>query len=474
MLDDGNKKQFDFNKAGQKGEELSEISSERSPDGSRSFGYSAYTSPVEREYQPFSPQTPSSARRSYPYDDEPRKKKKLGLAKFIAIALVSLALIVISSYATYLFTHYDFQFSSGDGNIKFSLIPKPNRDLNGTSPMPSEVIQTPALTSPVSGVPSGVSWDGTVLSTNTPPDTGSVLSFQDIYKKCVPSIVSVYSEMQGGSSLGTGIIISGSGYLVTNQHVINDSMAITVTLENGSQYFAAVVGEDEQSDLAVLKIDATGLTPAEFGDSQLVQIGDTVVAIGNPVNQSLTMTNGIISAINRNISYNGYTMTLLQTNAAINEGNSGGPLINMYGQIIGITNMKMVSYYSTIEGIGFAIPTNTAKAIVDEILKNGYVAGRPSLGILQSDITVSASIYYGLPKGVYVNGVYKASDAYDKGILRGDIICAVGDTTVKSSDELNEIINSYTAGDTVTLKIYRNSNYFTVDVILADKAKLIS
>jgi len=472
MLDDGKKKRFSFKKTEQKHGELPGISSERFPDEDRSFGYSAYTSPVDRRYQPFSPQTPSSAHHPPPYEDEPRKKKKLGLAKFIAMALTSLALIVISSFATYLFTHYDFQLSSGDGNIKLALIPRAVDDPESTSPLPTEVIQTPAVTSPASGVPSGVSWDGTVLATNTPPDTGITLSFQDIYKKCAPSIVSVYTENQGGSSLGTGIIISNSGYLITNQHVIDDNVAITVTLENGTQYFAAVIGEDEQSDLAVLKIDATGLAAAEFGDSQLVQIGDTVVAIGNPMNQSLTMTNGIISAINRNISYNGYTMTLLQTNAAINEGNSGGPLINMYGQIIGITNMKMVSYYSTIEGIGFAIPTNTAKVIVDEILKNGYVAGRPSLGILQSDITVSASIYYGLPKGVYVSGVYTVSDAYEKGIIRGDIICAVNDTTVKSSDELNEIINAYTAGDTVTLKIYRNGSYYTTDVTLIDKSKL--
>ncbi|NLL46314.1 MAG: PDZ domain-containing protein [Clostridiales bacterium] len=472
MLEDGNnKKKFRFKRTGEKIEKLSDMSSEQFPEEGRSFGYSAYTSPVEREYQPFSPQTPSALNRSHTRDDEPRKKKKLGLARFIAMALTSLALIVVSSFITYLFTHYDFQFSSGDGNIKISLIPRPE-DPVPTAPLPIVQTPSPTPTSGVSGVPSGVSWDGTVLSTNTPPEAGEMLSLQDIYKKCAPSIVSVYSELQGGSSLGTGIIISRSGYLITNHHVIKDSIAVTITLESGDQYFAAVVGGDEQSDLAVLKIDATGLTPAEFGDSQLVQIGDSVVAIGNPVNQSLTMTNGIISAINRNISYNGYTMTLLQTNAAINEGNSGGPLINMYGQIIGITNMKMVSYYSTIEGIGFAIPTNTAKPIVDEILENGYVAGRPSLGVLQSDITISASIYYGLPKGVYVSGVYTVSDAYEKGIQRGDIICAVNDLTVKSSEELSEIINSFVAGDTVTLKIYRNGNYFVVDVVLADKAKL--
>lgn len=470
MLEGGNnKKKFRFKRTGQKIEKPSDISSEQFPEQSRSFSYSAFTSPVEREYQPFSPQTPSALNQGHTRDDEPRKKRKLGLAKFIAMALTSLALIVVSSFITYLFTHYDFQFSSGDGNIKISLIPRVEES-GPSAPLP--VVQTPTPSSGLSGVPSGVSWDGTVLSTNVPPEAGDMLSLQDIYKKCAPSIVSVYSELQGGSSLGTGIIISSSGYLITNQHVIKDSIAVTITLESGDQYFAAVVGGDEQSDLAVLKIDATVLTPAEFGDSHLVEIGDSVVAIGNPVNQSLTMTNGIISAINRNISYNGYTMTLLQTNAAINEGNSGGPLINMYGQVIGITNMKMVSYYSTIEGIGFAIPTNTTKAIVDEILENGYVAGRPSLGVLQSDITISASIYYGLPKGVYVSGVYTASDAYEKGIQRGDIICNVDDLTVKSSEELSEIINSFVAGDTVTLKIYRNGDYFTVDVILADKAKL--
>jgi serine protease Do len=469
MLEDGNKKRkFRLKRTVDRSERPSDFTPER--EGVGSFGYSAYTSPVEREYKPFSPQVPSALPQNYVRDDEPRKKKKLGLAKFIAMALTSLALIVVSSFITYLFTHYDFQFSSGDGNIKISLIPRPEESASVTAPLP--LTQTPTPTAPVPGLPSGVSWDGTVLSMNKPPETGDMLSFQEIYKKCAPSIVSITSELQGGSSLGTGIIISSSGYIVTNHHVIKDSIAITITLENGDQYFAVMVGGDEQSDLAVLKIDASGLTPAEFGDSQLVEVGDTVVAIGNPVNQSLTMTNGIISAINRNISYNGYTMTLLQTNAAINEGNSGGPLINMYGQVIGITNMKMVSHYSTIEGIGFAIPTNVAKAIVDELLKNGYVAGRPALGIIQSDITISAAIYYGLPKGVYVSAVHTDSDAYNKGIQRGDIICAVNDLTVKSSSELTEIINSFTAGDTVSLKIYRHGNYFTVDVVLEDKAKL--
>ena len=264
MLEDGNKKRkFRLKRTVDRSERPSDFTPER--EGVGSFGYSAYTSPVEREYKPFSPQVPSALPQNYVRDDEPRKKKKLGLAKFIAMALTSLALIVVSSFITYLFTHYDFQFSSGDGNIKISLIPRPEESASVTAPLP--LTQTPTPTAPVPGLPSGVSWDGTVLSMNKPPETGDMLSFQEIYKKCAPSIVSITSELQGGSSLGTGIIISSSGYIVTNHHVIKDSIAITITLENGDQYFAVMVGGDEQSDLAVLKIDASGLTPAEFGDS---------------------------------------------------------------------------------------------------------------------------------------------------------------------------------------------------------------
>ena len=471
MLDDKNKSgsdQTDIGKDGQKDK------SDNAHSKSGSYGYSAYTSPAQHEYSPFSPQSPSSLPVS-PENEEPQKKRKTGIAKFITIGIVAFAFIVISVLTTYLFSHYDFELSSGNGVIKFSLIPREEKIYASpaplaTAPLPSGPMPTP-LSTPSETAPANVGWDGTALNISTTPGSG-ILNYQQIYKKCAPSIVSIYSEVGGGSSSGTGIIISESGYIVTNQHVVSAAKSITITLENGKNHFATVVGEDDQTDIAVLKISTQGLTSAEFSDSQNVEVGDAVVAIGNPLNQTLTMTNGIISAVNRNISYNGTMMTLLQTNAALNSGNSGGPLINTYGQIVGVTNMKMTSSYSSIEGIGFAIPISTVKVIVDEILKVGYVSGRPALGIQVADISASASIYYSLPGGVYVNSVKTFSDAYGKGILYGDIICSLNETAITSVYQYNSILNTYKVGDTVKLSVYRGGTYFNIDVIIMDKAKL--
>ena len=192
------------------------------------------------------------------------------------------------------------------------------------------------------------------------PDTGE-LTLQQVYSLCSPSVVAITAETgETGYYWGSGIVMSADGYIITNYHVLDGTKSVKVTLYDDAEYDALLVGFDSISDIAVLKIDASGLTPASFGDSAALHVGDRVVAIGNPLGEELrgTMTDGIISAINRDISYRNHTMTLLQTNAAINEGNSGGPLINLYGQVVGITNMKMMSssFSSTIEGIGLPSP----------------------------------------------------------------------------------------------------------------------
>ena len=250
------------------------------------------------------------------------------------------------------------------------------------------------------------------------------LSLQKIYEKCLPSVVSItaYTADGSGSSWGTGIVLSADGLIVTNTHVIDGCDSVKVALSNGTEYGdAKLIGADGQSDIAVLKIKATGLTPAEFGDSAELQAGDGVAAIGNPLGEEFTgtMTNGIISAINRGIMYNGHVMTLIQTNAAINEGNSGGPLIDMYGHVVGITNMKMMSSYSNIEGIGFAIPASGIAPVVDELVSGGAVTGRPSIGITVGAVTEAVAKHYNIPNGLYVSSVSKGSDAEKQGFRRG-------------------------------------------------------
>ena len=312
-------------------------------------------------------------------------------------------------------------------------------------------------------------------SDTTFSDEEDALCLQDIYSSVIDSVVSISSMTSSGTSSGTGIIMSPDGYVITNHHVITGALVISVLTNDNQEYEAALVGSDEMSDLAVLKIDARGLQAAEFGDSSKLRVGDSVVAIGDPLGVQLrgTMTNGIISAINRDLTVGDRTMTLIQTNAALNNGNSGGPLINCYGQVIGINTVKMSSYYTataSVEGLGFAIPISVAKPIIDELIENGYVAGRPAIGISGDSLPSYYRTYYRLPDGVYVTSVNEGSDAKAKGIREGDIVTAINGERISSIDELNTVKNQYAAGDEVTLTVYRSGTYYEVTVTLVDQA----
>ena len=306
-------------------------------------------------------------------------------------------------------------------------------------------------------------------------ESSDALSLQEIYRQCIGSVVSIMTVTQSGKASGTGIIMSADGYIITNHHVIENAQAVSVLTNDDKEYTASIIGSDETSDLAVLKIEASGLQAAEFGDSSVLQVGDSVVAIGDPLGVTLrgTMTDGIISAINRDLTVNDRTMNLIQTNAALNNGNSGGPLINCYGQVIGINTMKMSNFYSsstTVEGIGFAIPIDTAKPIIDELIEKGYVSGRPAIGIDGETLPATYRIYYRLPEGIYVTRVYASSDAAAKGISEGDIITAINGIDVTTMEQLNRVKNQFTAGQTVTLTIYRSGSSYDVEIILMDRA----
>lgn len=306
-------------------------------------------------------------------------------------------------------------------------------------------------------------------------DEDGALSLQEIYRRCIGSVVSIVTVTPSGKASGTGIIMSEDGYVITNHHVIESAQAVSVLTSDNQEYAASVVGSDETSDLAVLKVEAEGLQAAEFGDSSVLQVGDSVAAIGDPLGTALrgTMTDGIISAINRDLTVNDRTMSLIQTNAALNNGNSGGPLINCYGQVIGINTMKMSNFYSasaTVEGIGFAIPIDTAKPIIDELIEKGYVSGRPAIGIDGETLPATYRIYYRLPQGIYVTRVYRNSDAAAKGVSEGDIITAINGVSVTTMEQLNRVKNQFTAGQTITLTIYRGGVSSDVEIILMDRA----
>ncbi len=320
---------------------------------------------------------------------------------------------------------------------------------------------------------------GTVIGTGTvltiSESTGEELSLPDIYKKVIPSVVSITASIGSSTSTGTGIIMSSDGYIITNYHVVSSAQQIMVLLTDGQEYTACPVGGDETSDIMVLKIDATNLTPAEFGDSDSAEVGDNVVAIGDPLGIELrgTMTDGIICGIKRDVDVGDRTMTLMQTNAALNSGNSGGPLVNMEGQVIGINTIKLSSSgYTTVEGLGFAIPISSAKPIVDELVEKGYVTGRPAFGFDVEQLESRISLYYDLPGKLYIRSVESSSDAYTQGIRAGDIIIAINGQSVTTVDEFNRIKNEYSAGDQVPLTIYRSGHNYEVTVTLMDRADL--
>ncbi|MGI6029063.1 MAG: S1C family serine protease [Candidatus Heteroscillospira sp.] len=303
------------------------------------------------------------------------------------------------------------------------------------------------------------------------------LTIQEVYEKCSPSIVAITAELENGYySWGTGVIFSGDGYIITNSHVLDGAVEAKVTLQDDSEYPARLVGCDSTSDLAVIKIDAEGLTPADFGSSDKLRVGDDVVAIGNPMGEELrgTMTDGIVSAINREVYMDGNTMTLIQTNAQINEGNSGGALIDMSGRVIGITNMKMMSYTSSVEGLGFAIPTSTVKPVVDEILSSGFVAGRPGIGVTVGGIDAASQEEFDIPAGLYVSEVTPGSGADLAGIVPGDIITAADGTEVFTTADLNAAKGDLGVGDIITLTVWRDGEYTDCPVEIMDMNSLFN
>lgn len=317
---------------------------------------------------------------------------------------------------------------------------------------------------------------GSATSTSS---TGGSLS--DVAGAVTPSVVVVTTEQivtdnyfWGGqqvlSGAGSGVILTTDGYIVTNYHVVEGAQQITVTLHDDSTYTATVVGSDQQSDIALLKIDATGLTPAVLGNSDSVQVGEVVIAVGNPMGTlGGTVTDGIVSALNRDISVEGNEMTLMQTSAAISPGNSGGGLFNTNGELIGIVNAKYSD--EDAEGLGFAIPVNTMKTVVQDLLENGYVTGRPALGITVITVgDVQTAMQYGVSSlGVYVNSVDEGPGAEAAGMKAGDRIVSIGTQLVESTDDVTNALKSYNVGDVVEVQVDRGRELITLQVTLGEK-----
>lgn len=270
-------------------------------------------------------------------------------------------------------------------------------------------------------------------------------------------------------SSGSGVIISADGYIVTNNHVVEGANELVVILNTGDEYTAKLVGKDANTDLAVLKIDATELSYAKMGDSSALRVGDTAIAIGNPLGQEFagTTTQGIISGLNRSVTVDNKQLTLIQTDAAINPGNSGGALVNAYGELIGINTAKISS--SSLEGLGFAIPIDEAKPIITDLIDSGYVTGRPVIGIAGRAVTEKDAKAYNLKVGVYVSSMTANSPAYMAGIKIGDIVVECNGTKVETVDDINKIKNKHAPGDEIALKVYRQGSYKNIVVVLGEE-----
>ena len=315
-------------------------------------------------------------------------------------------------------------------------------------------------------------------ATSTSSSTGSLA---DVASAVSPSVVVVTTEQivtdnyfWGGqqvlSGAGSGVILTTDGYIVTNYHVVEGAQQVTVTLHDDSTYTATVVGSDQQSDIALLKIEADGLTPAVLGDSDNVQVGEVVIAVGNPMGTlGGTVTDGIVSALNRDITVEGNQMTLMQTSAAISPGNSGGGLFNTNGELIGIVNAKYSD--EDAEGLGFAIPVNTMKTVVQDLLENGYVTGRPALGITVITVgDVQTAMQYGVSSlGVYVNSVDAGSGAEAAGMKAGDRIVSIGTQLVETTDDVTNALKNYNVGDVVEIQVDRGRELITLQVTLGEK-----
>ena len=285
---------------------------------------------------------------------------------------------------------------------------------------------------------------------------------------CSATSTNIFGQQTQTASSGSGFIITEDGYVVTNYHVVSGASSVQVTLYNGDTYDATVIGGDSDYDVAVLKINASGLQPVTLGESADVNVGDTVLAIGNPLGElTFSMSQGIVSSCDRAINVDGTPFNMIQVDCSINPGNSGGPLMNLYGEVVGIVSAKYSTYSSTtVEGLGFAIPIDDVKSIITDIMENGAVTGKAymavTVGTMNSQMAAQYSI--DIDQGVFVYSVVKGGAGDKAGLRLGDVITKMGDTTLTSRQDLSAALKSYRAGDTATLTVFRDGSYITTDI----------
>jgi len=402
-----------------------------------------YQNPYEYTYTPY--QQP-------PRPQKIKKKRTLSAGAAIVLCVCTLLLSCASGF---------FGAYVAIQNMESPVLPTPSVPNDETSDKDPSVIYQ-SSSSPTDGMSS----------------SGGTSSYYNVANAVKSSVVEITTEFRVNSyfqyitsGAGSGVIITDDGYIITNNHVISDSSAsgngfaetITVRLTSGEEYPARLIGADADSDIAVIKIDVTSLPHAVIGNSDKLGVGEEVVAVGNPLGElGGTVTNGIISALNREIDVDGTTMNLLQTNTAINPGNSGGGLFNMNGELIGIVNAK--SSGSAIEGLGFAIPINEAVRVSEELIANGYVTGKPYIGVEFYTVTsTTQALYYNLPGlGIYVTHLEKGLN--DKALKVGDRVIAIDEKEINDFSDIASIVKSHEVGDKIMFSVYRSGKLIQVEV----------
>mgnify|MGYP004692890025 FL=1 len=285
---------------------------------------------------------------------------------------------------------------------------------------------------------------------------------------CSATSTNIFGQQTQTASSGSGFIITEDGYVVTNYHVVSGASSVQVTLYNGDTYDATVIGGDSDYDVAVLKINASGLQPVTLGESADVNVGDTVLAIGNPLGElTFSMSQGIVSSCDRAINVDGTPFNMIQVDCSINPGNSGGPLVNLYGEVVGIVSAKYSSYSSTtVEGLGFAIPISDVRSIITDIMENGAVTDKAYMAITAGTMNeqMAAQFNIDVTEGVFVYSVVEGGAGEKAGLRLGDVITKMGDKTLTSRQDLSAAMKGYRAGDTVTLTVYRGGQYIEVEL----------
>ena len=410
-----------------------------------------------RKASPFA-DSPYESSYTHVYQEKPRKKKvkaaKTGGHKRVLAAILALALVAGSCGTTAMLVNNHWE--------------KKTKALENSIAQKLEKIQeqVDAANATNGGV--------TVVDSLGNMSTGSV------YAQNVNAVVLISCQISGssyfgqttGTSTGTGFIITEDGYVVTNYHVVEGASKIFVNTHDGEEYSAVLVGQDSTNDVAVLKMEAEGLPYVSLGSSTELAVGDQVVAIGNPLGDlTATLTVGYVSAKDRDVTTDGTTINMIQTDAAINSGNSGGPLFNMKGEVVGITTAKYSGSSSsgaTIEGIGFAIPIDDVAPMIDDLINYGYVTGA-YLGVMVNDVDAESANYYGLPLGAYVAEVTPGYAAEAAGLRARDIIVALGDYEVSSVSQLTRALRHFSAGETTTITVYRGGGELVLSITLDEK-----